>query len=235
MNQGADPTNILRLYAELGVSPDQGVGQLTRRYRQRLHELHPDVHFATGEQPAVDPDDDGIGWLTRSYREALAFEREHGRLPGAERAEPTAKVAAAERLGTGMGRLPPRLRRRSRHARRTAPSGNAGRRWLLGGLAASLLVVALAPELELELAGPTPQETAVGRDRVAPRATPALPAAGIRVGSSEADVLRIQGEPHSRSATVWAYGPSYIRFENGRVLDWHSSPLQPLKVSPQAR
>lgn len=229
MNQGPDPTNILRLYEELGVSPDQGVAQLTRRYRQRLHELHPDRQFATGEQPAVDADDDGIGWLTRSYREALAFERAHGRLPGAEQA-----AAATTTQARSPRPSPPLARpRRARRARRPPGGGDAGRRWLLGGLAVALLVLTVLPELGLD--APEPLPATAHRDRFTTSDAPATPAASIRVGSSEADVLRIQGEPHTRSPNLWAYGPSYIRFENGRVQDWHSSPLQPLKVATPTR
>ncbi len=52
----------------------------------------------------------------------------------------------------------------------------------------------------------------------------------IDVGSSAAEVLRIQGEPLFRSATRWDYGPSHIEFRDDRVSGWYSSPLRPLRV-----
>jgi hypothetical protein len=232
MSQGPDPTNILRLYEELGVRPDQGVEQLTRRYRQRLHELHPDSQYGTadssGQQPSVD-DSDGLGWLTRSYREALAFERAHGRLPGAGQAGHAGQPAPPIDSGPAPvthGPLPPRRgRRRQPPPARMPPA--SGRRWLLGLAVLLLLILALSPELELDAPEPPPPAS---RDRTGLPAA-AAPAAGIRIGSSEAEVLHVQGEPHLRSDTLWEYGPSWVRFENGRVQDWHNSPLHPLKVA----
>ncbi len=52
----------------------------------------------------------------------------------------------------------------------------------------------------------------------------------IYIGSSQREVLRIQGEPLFRSETRWDYGPSFIEFQDGKVSGWHSSPLRPLRV-----
>ncbi len=52
----------------------------------------------------------------------------------------------------------------------------------------------------------------------------------IRYGSSRAEVLRIQGEPLLTTDRRWDYGPSYIEFHDGKVIGWHSSILQPLRV-----
>lgn len=48
----------------------------------------------------------------------------------------------------------------------------------------------------------------------------------------DTDVVRaIQGEPVIGGTDHWEYGPSWIRFENGKVVDWYSSPLNPLKTT----
>jgi hypothetical protein len=36
------------------------------------------------------------------------------------------------------------------------------------------------------------------------------------------------GEPDSVHGNRWEYGPSWVRFEDGRVSDWYSSPLREL-------
>ena len=48
-------------------------------------------------------------------------------------------------------------------------------------------------------------------------------------------VLELQGEPHEMQGQRWHYGPSWIEFRCGQVVDWYSSPLAPLAVgSPRA-
>lgn len=122
----ADLPNFLRLYEELGVRPDEGVARLTRGYRQRLRSLRPNLEGAQGLD---------LGWLTRSYREAIAFERRHGRLPGAS----APAAAGARRSHWHM----PAVRR----ARNTAPREREPApwrwRWMLVGAALTLLVLAI--------------------------------------------------------------------------------------------
>ncbi len=130
----SDQSNIVRLYEELGVRPDQGVARLTERYRQRLRELHPD-----GRDDITQVADEGIGWITRSYRDAVAFERQHGRLPGAGQAG-------------GIGTPAATTQRRPRH--RTTGIGVPDVapirqlwRWLVFAAALALLIAFMAPEL----------------------------------------------------------------------------------------
>lgn len=48
----------------------------------------------------------------------------------------------------------------------------------------------------------------------------------------DSDTVRaIEGAPIMVNGDRWDYGPSWIRFENGKVVDWYSSELQPLKAS----
>lgn len=100
MHHAEDRSNVLRLYEELGVRPQDGLARLSERYRARLRELHPDAANATTEAD--------VGWLTRSYRDAVAFHHVHGRLPGGD---------AVHRAGDAAPRALVVARRAPREAR----------------------------------------------------------------------------------------------------------------------
>lgn len=205
--QPDDLPNVLRLYEELGVRPDQGVESLTARYRQRVRAIHPDL------RAGADTDGNDLGWLTRSYREAVAFERRHGRLPGAS-ARPAAVPAAAQR-GASWPRAAV-LRARNRRSR-----GAGGRwRWILaGGALATVLLVGAGEVRERWLLAGRAME----------------PVATIGVGSTEHEVLRIEGAPLRRDGARWHYGASWIEFDDGRVVRWHSATVRPLQVHDQGQ
>ena len=46
-----------------------------------------------------------------------------------------------------------------------------------------------------------------------------------------ADVAALEGVPLSTNGPQWDYGPSWIAFRCGRVADWYSSPLRPLRTA----
>jgi hypothetical protein len=50
----------------------------------------------------------------------------------------------------------------------------------------------------------------------------------LAIGMDDTQVRRIQGEPFNSNEYRWEYGPSWILFECGKVVDWYSSPLHPL-------
>ena len=50
------------------------------------------------------------------------------------------------------------------------------------------------------------------------------------VGSTKNEVLNVQGKPAYFNDQLWTYGASHIQFRDGRVISWHNSPLNPLKV-----
>ena len=206
----AELPNVLRLYEELGVHPEEGLARLTERYRQRLRALHPD---RGGEAGGAE-----LGWITRSYRDAVAFERRHGRLPGASGSDAgaagQAAAAAAPRMATA-----PAARALRRRGGRSGGSG-ARWRWLLAGVALGALLFAAAGEL---------------RHRLRLDAQPMQPLATIRVGSTTQEVLRIEGPPFERRGARWHYGASWIEFEGGRVVGWHSARQHPLQVDEPDR
>jgi hypothetical protein len=254
MAGASDQSNIIRLYEELGVRPGDGLERLTERYRQRLRELHPDSRIDSGEITAVGHgSSDDLGWLTRSYREASAFARLHGRLPGADAGFDAAPPAPRDGRPPPADHAMPGLRTARRGARRTRRGAplHSGWRWVIATTTIVGAVLFAAPEL-LEPPDVTPFSRDPGMTpQIAPpvsrvhvpapasdadmvQAPPAQAAAPgvIRIGSSMDDVLRIQGAPTLQEDEVWQYGPSFVRFtDDGRVRDWHSSPLQPLRVA----
>jgi outer membrane protein assembly factor BamE (lipoprotein component of BamABCDE complex) len=74
---------------------------------------------------------------------------------------------------------------------------------------------------------------------IRPSVTPNdLPPQGyFTVGSTKDDVLQTQGTPKAMNENRWTYGLSSIEFQNGRVVTWNVSPLNPLKavLLPQNR
>lgn len=50
------------------------------------------------------------------------------------------------------------------------------------------------------------------------------------IGSTQDEVRRAQGKPDYVAENSWEYGMSKVYFSNGLVVDWYSSPLDPLKA-----
>jgi hypothetical protein len=59
--------------------------------------------------------------------------------------------------------------------------------------------------------------------------------ATIRIGDPKRRVRAVLGPPIIATAFVWEYGPSHVRFESGRVVDWYSSPMKPLPADERSR
>ncbi len=93
--------------------------------------------------------------------------------------------------------------------------------------------------MAVALAWPLPEATLLRVDL--PQATPAASTLlgtrpeRIHVGSTRDEVRRLAGRPTLEDGDVWLYGPSEIRFEDDRVVEWHDSSLRPLPVdAPRA-
>ena len=52
------------------------------------------------------------------------------------------------------------------------------------------------------------------------------------IGSTQDEVLAIQGTPTAFNENVWRYGESSVQFRDGRVVDWRTAPGAPLKATP---
>ena len=63
-----------------------------------------------------------------------------------------------------------------------------------------------------------------------PKPTERRKGAGFSIGSTEAEVLRIQGRPNRTSSSTWFYGESEVHFLGGHVVAWRNSPRNPLRI-----
>jgi curved DNA-binding protein CbpA len=203
----ARDTDFLQLYRDLGLTPDCGLIEFKQAYRRRLAVLHPDRQTAaTAAAPAE------LQRLNAIYGAAMEFQRRHGRLPGAAQVRPARGVKPG---------------RSSRPAIAPAPNGHSRRMLGLLGVSAAIWL--------LWNNEPSPQPTHAAPPTAAsthPTAAPAKAGASLRplaAGASEDAVRAAEGEPLIMSDGRWEYGPSWVRFEDHKVVQWYSSPLRPLK------
>jgi hypothetical protein len=205
----AEDTDFVALYDELGLDAECGLADFKQAYRRRVAQLHPD-------HPDNSSDISRLQRLNRLYAAAIDFQRIHGRLPGAIRA------TRIEAPGDAL------------FASSDAPAHDSSSLSGSGSYWRYVLLVAL---LGLVLYGLSIQEPATTvsdavEPTVAPRQDLHRPAIEklLAIGMDEKQVRRIQGEPFNSHEHRWEYGPSWILFECGKVVDWYSSPLHPLQV-----
>jgi hypothetical protein len=154
------------------------------------------------------------------YTSAMEFHKQHGRLPGEAsiyRPDPTPRP-----------QTPPQPEAAPKHSS-----------WLLTVLLvlAALIVGWILGAVERDGDGgdeqssskpAVPPVTFVVDTESGPAPIPKI--VRIRVGMDSDRVVEIEGQPVTTAKDRWEYGPSWIAFHCGEVLDWYSSPLRPLKV-----
>lgn len=210
----ARDTDFLDLYRILGLTPDCQLAEFKQAYRRRVMLLHPDRR-ANGETDVIAAE--RLQQLTVLYSAAMTFQRQHGRLPGAAQAR-------ASRVATPSPATP------------AATPARRGPRWLLvltgAGVVATLLWSMASSQKPAEtsftpVAARAPAAVSSAPPVETPRASSLLL---IRVGTQADSVRHIEGEPLIISENRWEYGPSWVLFEQDRVVDWYSSPMRPLKT-----
>ena len=197
-----EPLDDLRL---LGLRPGAGVDDLKPAWRRAVSDLHPDRRGDAGSPE--------LAAVNAAFQRLQAFHRRFGRLPG-----------HIDPIGVSL----PAAAKATRSRRR---------RWAVATMAGLVAIFVIWPQRE----PPSPSTTESSDDATTGTAfgaadeVPAAPlgqrAERIDFGTPAADVERLAGPPMFRSAERWEYGPSEVRFADGLVSGWHSSPLRPLPVA----
>ncbi|HEX5121642.1 MAG TPA: J domain-containing protein [Rhodanobacteraceae bacterium] len=223
MNAGTD---FLMLYKELRLRPGCALDEFRVAYRRRVAELHPDrVQHQLYEDAAA-----RLSSLNAMYAAAMEFHKQHGRLPGevasyrpelmpqrpASQARPPAPEAPAP----------------AAHARRHT-SWFVTALLILAALIVGWLLGAVEHDDGDQSSTSLPEPVIARAGALAPIAPVVAHVVRIRVGMDSDRVVEIEGEPVMTGEDRWEYGPSWITFHCGAVLDWYSSPLRPLKVESQ--
>lgn len=209
----ASETDFLDMYRTLGLRPGCALPDLKQAYRRHVARLHPDRRGGVTTDPAATA---SLQRLIAQYDAAMTFHREHGRLPGVT---PRVRFSVPDAHVTPV-RMPV--------ARRPA--------WRHPGLALLLPAIAIVV-LGWDIASrpQTAGETAASTDDAVPAAASVatVKAQALALGMSPAEVQAIEGAPVSIHGDRWEYGPSWVLFEDGRVIDWYNSPLRSLGEVPR--
>ena len=233
--------DFTQLYSRLGLHQDCTLAEFKRAYRLRIGSLHPDK----GHRRNGIVGNDELSELLHLYTTAARFHRRHGRLPGARArwTVPAADPVSTRPVAAGAIRIHAPLKaadtptgaERPRSPAASAADEPAGQRPVGFALllVAAVAVLAVALDWSVETA-----ESASGKviaPVVPPDAieifTPPTPPGRLELGMDPASVLAIQGKPVSVNGERWDYGPSWVRFANGQLVDWRSSPLHHLHTA----
>ncbi len=216
-------TDFAQLYSQLGIRTDCSLEEFKQACRRRIREQHPDVSGPDSTSTATQIP---LAELLPLYAKALRFHRKHGRLPGAAPA-PAPPLARAVPLRD----RPFAAAASTMDAR--APADEAPRSSLRG----PLLLIALAVAAVFVVLNSS-NDDAPASQQPASAAIPTEAQAGaapidelLEIGMDMETVRQIQGDPMQQDGVEWIYGPSWLRFERGRLVDWYSSPLHALKTA----
>ena len=204
--------DFLDLYRQLRVAPDCGLQEFKQAYRRLVSTLHPDRKPQNYPRSRIRR----LQQLNTQYEAAMEFQRLHGRLPGAP---PQARTAMPHRANPP----PPPSPRAPSNAR---PRPNL--KWLIP--IALVAIGILFWGVSTVVPQPDGTTDSVTNDNDAnPAEAPAAPM--LAIGMSTENVRAIEGDPVAIHDDLWEYGPSWVRFDHGSLVDWYSSPLHSLKTT----
>lgn len=205
-------TDFLELYEMLGLEPGCDLATLQLAYRRRISALHPDRH--ADADPSSAPME--LHRLTTSYRAAILFYRTHGRLPGNVASSGHLKSTHTMRRGSAIPNQPAS----------TKPSRKRSRIWVLFILSSVIIAILYKRPGDV-----TPQQTQTVSSSAGWHEAAAPDDRELKLGMQKEQVRHLLGEPDMVEGNRWDYGPSWILFGNGHVVDWYGSPLRPIKTS----
>jgi hypothetical protein len=154
----------------------------------------------------------------------MEFQRRHGRLPGAPSGGRFTPVeAGARRRPASAGATAQVV---DPWPAQPAMPGRTRSKWLvmLATVAVGVLLWSVAP------LSSSPENTPAHADDDA-SASESTATPMLALGMSSQNVRAIEGDPVSIHDDRWDYGPSWIRFDQGEVVDWYSSPMHALKTT----
>jgi hypothetical protein len=195
-----DPSSPFDDLTRLGLPAGAPIDALKPAWRRAVSALHPDRNGPEADRKLAE--------VNAAFQRLQAFERRHGRLPGHRDTAP----------------------RPSPSVRRGSP------RWVVGGVAIAAAVLILWPQSHSIDGAPRLRDHGAIDALPPPTAAVSHPAAiglptdRLRAGLDAEAVERLAGPPLFRSAERWEYGPSEVRFTDGKVSGWYSSALRPLPV-----
>lgn len=205
----ASETDFLDMYRTLGLRPGCALPEFKQAFRRHVARMHPDRKGSVPVDPASAA---SLQRLIAQYEAAMAFQREHGRLPGS-----TTRVRFA--VPEAVAPVPPlAMMKQPRHGWRQP---------LFVLLLPAVVLAALGWELVLRPPATEPATSTSNEDEARPLGT-ITPAPSLSRGMTRDEVRAMLGDPLSVSGDRWEYGPSWVRFEDGEVVDWYSSPLRSL-------
>ncbi|MFS8136552.1 MAG: J domain-containing protein [Thermomonas sp.] len=215
--------DMSQLYSRLGLRPDCTLDEFKHAYRRRIAELHPDHTKGTAR------DANTLSELVWLYATASSFHRRHGRLPGAPVTEaPVSADRRSEFLSKTL--QAPSTHDTDQDLRITDRPQRSERSLHAASLLLPLSAVVLLIVLSGDWLSPGPRNDSGAPPSFAEHPSPRW----LEPGTLEMDVLALQGEPSERHGNRWLYGPSWVQFEDGRVVDWYSAPQRPLMTAVSA-
>jgi hypothetical protein len=212
----ANEIDFLDLYRQLRVSPDCSLDEFKRAYRRCVSTLHPDRKPPGQEGYRNSRSAQRLQQLNVQYEAAMDFQRLHGRLPGATPLPAVAPQRAAAPTRPSPKPTPLRAPRRE-HVKWLIPIALVAIGILFWGASA------VTPQPD------APGDAATRDNDASPAEAPAAPS--LSLGMSPENVRAIEGNPVAIRDELWEYGPSWVRFDHGSVVDWYSSPLHSLKTA----
>ena len=219
--------DFAQLYSQLGIRTDCSVEEFKQACRRRIREQHPDragMHAASTADVADVAAQIPLAELLPLYAKALRFHRKHGRLPGAPPVHAHASSPRERLFLTAVA------------AATAAPSDSTANspRFTMRGpvllmLAIAVVLVGISAWNDDTPAPAPPVQASMPAEAVEAEIGPIV--RELEIGMDADTVRRIQGEPLQQEGSQWIYGPSWLYFDRGRLANWYSSPLYPLKTA----